>query len=185
MDTLPGASGGRCLDTLIRAHPAGLGAASVSQTLSEDLGFWKSCGECWLPFCPLFFSASSRRAAVYLLVAMTDAIMHRAKEPQARLSTKGMVRKEWRADSRASWRDGTSTPSSTQFGPGFGRPGGSDSKESACNAEDLGSITGLGRSPGEGNSYRLQYLGLENSMDRGAWWATVHGVTKRRTWLND
>ena len=61
----------------------------------------------------------------------------------------------------------------------MGFPGGSDSKESACNAGDLGSIPGLGQSFGEGNGYPLQYSGLENSMDRGAWWATVHGVTKR------
>ena len=60
----------------------------------------------------------------------------------------------------------------------LGFPGGSDDKESACNAGDLGSITGLGRSPAEGNGYPIQYLCLENSMDRGAWWATVHGVAK-------
>ena len=55
---------------------------------------------------------------------------------------------------------------------------GSDGKESACNAGDLGSIPGLGRSPGEGNSYLLQYSSLENSMDRGVWQATVHGVAE-------
>ena len=49
-----------------------------------------------------------------------------------------------------------------------GFPGGSNSKESACNAGDSGSIPGLGRSPGEGNGYPLQYSCLENSMDRGA-----------------
>ena len=52
-------------------------------------------------------------------------------------------------------------------------------------AGDPGSITGWGRSPGEGNSNPLQYSCLENSMDRGAWWATVHGVTNSRTRLND
>ena len=57
--------------------------------------------------------------------------------------------------------------------------GGSDGKESACNARDLGSIPWLGRSPEE-NGYPLQYSGLENPMDRGAWWATVQGVAKRR-----
>jgi len=62
-----------------------------------------------------------------------------------------------------------------------GSPGGSDSKESAFNMRNLGSIPGLGRSSGEGNSYPLQYSGLENSMDGGAWQATVHGVTKSRT----
>ena len=56
--------------------------------------------------------------------------------------------------------------------------GGSDSKESACNAGDLGSIPGLLRSPEEGNDYPLQYSCLENSMDRRTWQATVHGVTK-------
>ena len=56
-------------------------------------------------------------------------------------------------------------------------------KESACNAGDLGSIPESGRSSGEGNGNPLQYSCLENSMDRGAWWATVHGVTKSQTRL--
>ena len=60
-------------------------------------------------------------------------------------------------------------------------PGGSDNKEPDCNAGDLGSIPGLGRSPGEGNGNPLQYSCLENSMDGGAWQATVHGVAKSRT----
>ena len=55
----------------------------------------------------------------------------------------------------------------------MGFPGGSDGKESACNAGDQGLIIGLGRSPGEGNGYPLQYFCLENFMDRGAWRATV------------
>ena len=59
------------------------------------------------------------------------------------------------------------------------------SKESACNAGDLGLIPGLERSPGEGKGYLFQYSGLENPMDRGAWWATVHAVTKSRTRLSD
>ena len=66
----------------------------------------------------------------------------------------------------------------------LGFPGGSDGKESACNAGDAGLIPGWGRSPGEGNGYPLQYACLEKSMDRGAWWATVHGITKSRTRLN-
>ena len=56
--------------------------------------------------------------------------------------------------------------------------GSSDGKEFAFNAGNLGSIPGLGRSPGEGNGNPLQYSCLENSMDRGAWWATVHGVAE-------
>ena len=59
--------------------------------------------------------------------------------------------------------------------------GGSDGKESACNPGDLGSIPGLGRSPGEGNGNPLQHSCLENSVDRGAWQATVYGVTKSWT----
>ena len=64
-------------------------------------------------------------------------------------------------------------------------PGRSDGKESACNAGDLGSIPGSGRSPGEGNGYLLQYSCLENSANRGAWQTTVHGVPKSRTWLSN
>ena len=60
-------------------------------------------------------------------------------------------------------------------------PGGLDRKESACNVGDLGLIPGLGRSPGGGHGNPLQYSCLENPMDRGAWWATVHGVTKSWT----
>ena len=59
-----------------------------------------------------------------------------------------------------------------------GSPGGSDGKESTCNTGDTGSIRGSGRSPGEGNGNPLQYSCLENSMDRGAWQATVHGVAE-------
>ena len=63
----------------------------------------------------------------------------------------------------------------------MGLPGGSDSKESACNAGDVDSIPELGRSPGDGNGNPLQYSCLENSMDRGAWQAAIHGVAKSGT----
>ena len=66
-----------------------------------------------------------------------------------------------------------------------GFPGGSDGRESACNAGDQGLIPGSGRPPGEGNSNPLKYSCLKNSMDRGAWRATVHGVTKSQIWLSD
>ena len=62
-----------------------------------------------------------------------------------------------------------------------GFPGGSDGKESIYNAGDLGSICGLGRSSGGGHGNPLQYSCLENSMDRGAWWAIVHGDAKSQT----
>ena len=58
-------------------------------------------------------------------------------------------------------------------------------KLSTCNAGDLGLIPGSGRSPGEGNGNPLQYSCLENSTDRGTWWATVHGFLKSWTWLSD
>ena len=62
-----------------------------------------------------------------------------------------------------------------------GFPSGSDSKASACNAEDPGMIPGWGRSPGEGNGNPLQYSCLENPMDREDWQATIHGVAK--SWI--
>ena len=75
----------------------------------------------------------------------------------------------------------------------FGEGGRSDTlpedchldKESAWNSRDLGSMSGLGRSPGEGNDFPLQYSCLENPTDRGSWWATVRGVTKNRNQLSD
>ena len=74
------------------------------------------------------------------------------------------------------WRRGRlPTPVFSSF------PGGSDGKESACNVGDWGSIPGLGRSPGEGNGNPLLYSWLENSTDREAWQATVHGVTNSQT----
>ena len=66
-----------------------------------------------------------------------------------------------------------------------GFSGGSDGKESACHAGDPGSIPASGRSPGKGKGYPLHYSCLGNPMDRGAWWATVHGVTKSQAWLSN
>ena len=63
--------------------------------------------------------------------------------------------------------------------------GGSEVKAPACKAGDLSSIPGLGRSPGEGNGSPLQYFCLENPMDEGAWWATVHVVAKSWTRLSE
>ena len=62
-----------------------------------------------------------------------------------------------------------------------GFPGGSDGKEPACNAGDPDLIPGLGRSPGEGNGYPLQYSCLKSPIDRGAWWTTMHGIAKSLT----
>ena len=67
----------------------------------------------------------------------------------------------------------------------MGFPDDSEGKESACTAGDPCSVPGLGRSPGEGNGNPFQYSCLENFMDRGAWWATVHGIAKNWTPLND
>ena len=62
----------------------------------------------------------------------------------------------------------------------MGFPGDSDGNKSACNAGDPGSVPGSDRSPGEGNGNPLEYSCLENSMDRGTWWATVHGLQRVR-----
>ena len=67
----------------------------------------------------------------------------------------------------------------------MGFSGGSDSKEFACSAGDLGLIPGLGRSPGGGHGNPLQYSCLENPTDRGAWQATIPGVAKSRTQPSD
>ena len=83
----------------------------------------------------------------------------------------------------SSLREGTVFYLSSQPPKSFS--GGSDSKVSACNVGDLGSIPGWGSSPGEGNGNPLQYSCLENSTDGGAWWATVHGVAKSQTPLSD
>ena len=66
-----------------------------------------------------------------------------------------------------------------------GLPQRLSSKESSCNAGDAGLIPGSRISPGEGNGNLLQYSCLEHSMDRGAWWAAVHGVAKNQTYLSD
>ena len=70
----------------------------------------------------------------------------------------------------------------------MGFPIGSDGKEPVCNSGDTGdggSVLGSGRSPEERNGHPLQCSCLENSMDRRAWWTTIHGVAKSQTWLSD
>ena len=69
-------------------------------------------------------------------------------------------------------------PTPPLHGPSY--PSSSNGEEPACNAGDLGSIPGLGRSPGEANGNPLQYSCLENSIETGAWWATVHGLQRVR-----
>ena len=92
----------------------------------------------------------------------------------------------WIILSKCCFKDFTGSPvvkTSPSNARGF--PGGSDCKESACDAGDPGSTTRLGRSPGERNSNPLQYSCLEYSIDRRAWWARVHGVSKSQTQLSD
>ena len=67
----------------------------------------------------------------------------------------------------------------------IGFPGGSEVKETACNAENLGLIPGSGRYPGEGNGNLLQYSCVGDPMDRRAWRAVVHGVANSWTWFSD
>ena len=81
------------------------------------------------------------------------------------------------------WFLGQENPLEKEYTPHtsiLGLPCGSSGKESACNAGDLGSIPGLGRAPGEGKGYPLQYSGLENSVNY-----IVHGITKSQTWLSN
>ena len=84
---------------------------------------------------------------------------------------------------RASFGEETSwgEPSNPGLTLHLGSPGGSDSEESACNAGDQGSTPGRGISPGEGHGNPLQYSGLGNPTDRGAWRAAVHGVAESNT----
>ena len=78
-----------------------------------------------------------------------------------------------------------SSPFECDFTVTWGFPGGSDSKESAYSSGNLGSIPGSGRCPEEGDGYSVQYSCLENSIDRGVWWAGVHGIIKSQIWLSD
>ena len=92
--------------------------------------------------------------------------------------------KEWlNVDSFGRFSLTASFPGPKELDPSFlwCFPGSSDGKENSCNAGDAGSIPGLGRSPGERSGSPFQYSCLENPMDRGAWWATVHGVAKSGT----
>ena len=88
--------------------------------------------------------------------------------------TASLYAPEIRTEPKASWRKHNQYP---------GLPWGLSNKESTCNAGELGLIPGLGRSPGAGHGNPLQYSCLENLMDRGAWWATVHRVAKSWTRL--
>ena len=92
-----------------------------------------------------------------------------------------MDREAWRAAIHGVAKSWTRLSDLSDLMVTWGFPGGSDGKESACNARDQGSNLGLGRYPGEGNGIPLQYSCLKNSMDRGAWRATVHGVAESDT----
>ena len=92
------------------------------------------------------------------------------------------VRHDWATDLIWSYQ-WSSFVLGTYYLRGF--PGASGGKASACNARDPAPIPGSGRSPGEGNGNPLQYSCLENSIDGGAWWATVHAIPKSRTRLSD
>ena len=106
------------------------------------------------------------------------AAAHRVAKSQTQLST-WTTATAWHSQSPCSFM----TQVSQALPMGF--PGGSDHKESACIVGDSGWIPGLGRSPGKGNGYPLQYSFLENSMDSGTWWAIVHGVAKSQTQLSN
>ena len=115
--------------------------------------------------------------------------MQRPKEAAgAARRQEGLERREWCGEGRRCEQRGCRPLALIGLRPlqGFDCfPGGSDGKESTHSVEDPGSIPGLGRSPGEEKGSRLQYSCPENSMDRGALWATVHGVVKSWTRLSD
>ena len=95
----------------------------------------------------------------------------------------GLVDRVGEGEDGTDWESCADTYTLSCVKSGF--PGGSDGKESACNAGDLSLIPGWRRSPGEGKSYPLQYSCLENPMDKGAMQATVYGVTKSWVQLSD
>ena len=131
-------------------------------------------GRCWplqLPF-PLSISPFYLSKGFEISTSRVDQLVKNLPAMQETLVLFWVRKFPWRRDKLPS--------------PVFlGFPGGSDSKESACDVGDLGLIPGLGRSPGGGHGNPLQYSCLENPMDREAWWATVRGVTKNQTWLSD
>ena len=97
-----------------------------------------------------------------------------------------MEETDWGGNWVLFWWAGLCSLPAIYLGPNYdGLPCSSVGKESACSAGDQESIPGLGRSPGEGNGNPLQYPFLENLMDRGAWWAAVHGVAKSQAVLSD
>ena len=131
------------------------------------------------------------KMASIFLIWMTGWMMVTPSEINRKLRTVLGERREFQACGaigRTPRRRPTRQLHTQGWGPDariYGFPGGSEGKASACNVGDLGSIPGSGRSPGEGNGNLLQYSCLENSMDWGAWEATVHGVVKSWTQLND
>ena len=130
-----------------------------------------SCGQP-IKWCPLLFGP------VYSYPSQLKWHLHHPDGLQR-------VRFYWSSSSEEWSHQKTSSLNCGEFMGWWGFPGGSDGKESACSAGDPGLIPGLRRSPGGGNGNPLQYSCLENSMDRGAWRATVLGITKSWTRLSD
>ena len=121
--------------------------------------------------------AAVKEQSQYSIIGMEEIYLSRTKDDSVEDSTTGNSEELlWRDMVFSSFICGQSKQ---------GIPGGAGSKDSACNSGDPDSIPGSGRSPGEGNSDPLQYSCLENSVDRGAWRARVHGVTKSQTQLSD
>ena len=120
------------------------------------------------------------------IVKRGNQLKHPDRKPRSHSSLEDS--KEHEFHFMLKWRDSLG-PLLSFFGGPLSRlrglPGGSDGKDCACNAGHPGLIPGLGRSTGEGDGNPLQYSCLENSMDRGAWRATVHGFTKSQTQLSN
>ena len=137
--------------------------------------------------CPDLMAEMSLRAAGHCAFLTPESKVHR----KIRGGWRGAKGKDFSPDplhhvkkkKKKAWELGNLGPTCNSAPPFL--DDGSNCKESACNAGDLVSIPGSGRSPGEGNGYPLQNSCLENPMDRRAWRAIVHGVPKTWTWLRD
>ena len=147
---------------------------------------WKENNIIYLGLCLSLYPYGHKMVVALLCLTLSDSMD--CSPPGS--SVRGILQVrilEWVAiplSRRSSWpRDHTQV--SHIAGRFFIVPSNSDGKESTCNAGDLGLIPRLGKSLGEGKGYPLQYSDLEDCMDRGTWWTTVHGVAKSQTQLSN
>ena len=150
--------------------------------VAAGVGSWSGCkGEArrlLLPDCQALSMGSQELGRGSCLHLLADILIHSQEHNRSWGSGRQAYFKEPQMEH--TFRKQPQNHGHLGLGPSLSFPSGSDGKESACNTGEPGSIPGLGRSPGEGNGNLLQYSCLENPMDRGAWWAPVHGVIRVR-----